>query len=79
VVNQGPVGFDPQTFRGPFLVFLGFAQYLLPLALLELYLLARDRDHAWLRHAVAALLGVATLATATGVAAASAMLWLPEL
>jgi hypothetical protein len=79
VVNQGPVGFDPQTFRGPFLVFLAFAQYLLPLALLELYFLAGDRGSVWLRRATAAVLAVATLATAVGIAAASAMLWLPKL
>ena len=44
IVNHGPVGFNPQTFEGPFLDFLTFAQYLLPLAVLELYL--RTQDHA---------------------------------
>src|SRR6267378_4433402 len=39
----GPVGFDPTTFRGPLLTFLSFASYLLPLAVLELYLRAQDR------------------------------------
>ena len=42
-VNQGPVGFDPKTFRGPFLSFWAFADYLLPLAILELYLRTKDR------------------------------------
>ena len=36
VVNQGPAGFDTETFRGPFLTFLSLAQSLLPLAILEL-------------------------------------------
>ncbi|HJU40716.1 MAG TPA: DUF2306 domain-containing protein, partial [Tahibacter sp.] len=41
VVNRGPAGFDPQTFTGPFLTALAFAQYLVPLAVLELYLRVR--------------------------------------
>lgn len=79
VVNQGPVGFDPDTFRGPALTALAFAQYLLPLALLELYLRAQQRGGAGERSAVAAALAVATLLTAAGTAAAAAILWLPRL
>lgn len=79
VVNQGPVGFDPDTFRGPALTVLAFAQYLLPLALLELYLRAQERGGAGERGAVAAALALATLVTAVGVAAAGAILWLPRL
>src|SRR5207253_1370504 len=41
VINQGPRGFDPKTFQGPFLTFLAFAQYLLPLLVLELYMRAQ--------------------------------------
>ena len=37
LIHQGPVGFDPETFEGPFIIALAFAQYLIPLALLELY------------------------------------------
>jgi hypothetical protein len=29
---QGPAGFDPETFKGLFINFLSFADYLLPLA-----------------------------------------------
>lgn len=79
VVNQGPAGFDPETFRGPFLIFLAFAQYLLPLAVLELYFLARDRGGARLRYAMTGVLGALTLATATGIGAATMILWLPKL
>src|SRR5208283_5694655 len=43
---KGPFGFDPVTFSGPFLTFLSFAQYLLPLVILELYLRARDHSGA---------------------------------
>jgi hypothetical protein len=79
LVNQGPVGFDPETFTGPFLVFLSFAQTLLPLAILELYLRARDGGGPAARWGVSVLLGVATLVTATGIFAASMILWLPRL
>ena len=78
VVNQGPAGFDSKSFTGPFLSFLSFAQYLLPLALLELYFLAQ-RGGPRARLAMACGLGAATLVTAGGVAAASAILWLPRL
>jgi uncharacterized membrane protein len=43
LIFRRPVGFDPKTFSGPLLTFLAFAQTLLPLAVLELYLRARDR------------------------------------
>jgi hypothetical protein len=78
VVNQGPVGFDPESFTGPFLTFLAFAQYLLPLAVLQLYFHAQNRS-AGARLAMAAGLGVLTLMTAAGIAAASMIMWLPRL
>lgn len=78
VVNGGPVGFDPKTFSGPFLSFLGFAQYLVPLAVLELYFLAQDRRHPRGQFAMAGALVVLTLAMGGGIAAATAILWLPR-
>ena len=78
VVNHGPVGFDPKTFTGPFLTGLSFAQFLLPLALLELYLHAQ-RGSAGARIGVAAVLIVLTLAMTGGIAAAAAIMWLPHM
>jgi uncharacterized membrane protein len=51
LVFKGPFGFDPVTFRGPFLTIMTFAQYLVPLAVLEIYLRAKSlpRYGAWLR------------------------------
>jgi hypothetical protein len=78
-VNRGPVGFDPTTFRGPFLSFLAFAQYLLPLAVLELYLRCRERGGVAARFGMAfTLLGLA-LATGVGVAVATVGMWLPNI
>lgn len=78
VANQGPAGFDPETFSGPFLSFLSFAQFLVPLALLELYLRAQ-RGSERVQLAMAIALAAATLMMAGGVAAAGAILWLPRM
>ncbi|WP_395682963.1 DUF2306 domain-containing protein [Dokdonella sp.] len=79
VVNRGPVGFDPKTFAGPFLTFLAFAQYVLPLAVLELYLRAQAGRGSLQRVAVAGGLFALTLLTAGGIVAASMIMWLPRL
>jgi uncharacterized membrane protein len=79
VVHGGPVGFDPVSFRGPFLDVLAFAQYLLPLAVLELYLRAQACRNAVAQGAVAGLLAVATVAMGAGVFGAATGMWLPRL
>lgn len=79
VLNRGPAGFDPRTFEGPFLTFLAFAQFGVPLAILELYFLCRARGGTAAHVAMAALLAGATLATAAGAAAATAGMWLPNM
>lgn len=79
LIHRAPVGFNPKTFEGPFLTFLAFAQFLIPLALLELYLRAQKSGSATQRWIMVALLGVATVATAAGVAGAAAMMWLPRI
>lgn len=78
-VNQGPAGFNPRTFEGPFLTFLSFAQVLVPLAVLQLYLHARDSGGPAVRAAMAAGLTVLTAAMALGIFAAAAIMWLPRL
>jgi hypothetical protein len=79
MLNQGPAGFDPDTFTGPALTFIAFAQYLLPLAVLQLYFHAQERAGSRGRMAMAAGLFASTLVTAAGIVAASMMLWLPHL
>jgi hypothetical protein len=79
VVNQGPVGFDPKTFKGPFLSFWAFADYLLPLAILELYFRTRDRAGATGRFAMAAALFVLTIALGIGIVVATMGMWLPRI
>jgi hypothetical protein len=79
VVNHGPVGFDPNTFTGPFITFLSFAQYLVPLGLLQLYFHAQECGNARGRFAMAGSLVILTLAMTGGIAAAAAIMWLPHL
>jgi chromate transport protein ChrA len=75
LIHQAPVGFDPETFRGPFLTFLNFAQYLLPLLLLELYFRAQEKFPRLGQYLIAALIGLATIGTALGVFAVSVGMW----
>ncbi|MES2015392.1 MAG: DUF2306 domain-containing protein [Pseudomonadota bacterium] len=79
LVNHGPVGFDPGSFRGPFLDFLAFAQYLLPLAVLELFLRAQEWNSAAGRIAVAASLVALTVAMGIGIFGAAMGMWLPHM
>ncbi|MDE3073083.1 MAG: DUF2306 domain-containing protein [Pseudomonadota bacterium] len=79
MLNGGPLGFDPDTFTGPALTTIAFAQYLLPLAMLQLYFYAQDRAGPRGRVLMACGLFASTLVTAAGIVAASMMLWLPHL
>ena len=80
LANQAPVGFDPETFTGPFLVALAYAQFLLPLVVLELVFRAQAPGAAvWLQAATAGLVTALTLLTALGIAGATAMMWWPHL
>lgn len=77
-LNHGPFGFDPTTFSGPFLTFLAFAQYLVPLAVLEIYLRAQDHPGAPQRLATAGLLFVLTLGMGVGIFGVAMGAWLPR-
>jgi hypothetical protein len=78
LVLFGPVGFDPTTFSGPMLTFWSVAQYLLPLGVLELYLLAQERPGTLRRMATASVLFVLTLAMGAGIAAVAMANWVPN-
>ena len=78
LVFKGPFGFDPTTFRGPFLTFMTFAQYLIPLAVLEIYLRAQDRPRALRRMAAAGMLFVLTLVMSAGLFAVATAAWVPQ-
>jgi len=79
LLNHGPVGFDPDTFTGPVLSFLAFAEFLVPLAVLETYFAVQRHGGAAPRIGFAASLFVLTAATGVGIFGALMGLWLPRL
>ena len=78
IINQGPVGIG-ENFDGPFVIFLSFASYLLPLGILEIYLRTQDRAGASGQFAMAASLVVLTAAMGVGIFGAFMFLWRPLL
>jgi uncharacterized membrane protein len=66
IVNRGPVGIG-DNFDGPFIYFWDFGCYLLPLAVLELYLRAKERAGPQGRFAMAGSLFVLTLLMSVGI------------
>jgi hypothetical protein len=77
-LHPGGFGFDPVTFRGPFLTFLSFAQYLVPLAILEIYLRMKERAGPMGRFAMAAGLFALTAAMGAGIFAVTMGVWMPR-
>ncbi|MFK7846014.1 MAG: DUF2306 domain-containing protein [Rhodothermales bacterium] len=75
--NGGPAGFDPETFEGPFLSFLTFSQYLVPLFFLEIYFYVQDNAGAIGRFLMASCLLVLTVAMSIGIFVATFGMWLP--
>jgi uncharacterized membrane protein len=63
----GGIGIDNRTFSGPFQVTWQFGQYLLPLAILELYFLARDSANTRGRSAMAVGLLALTIIMSIGI------------
>jgi len=61
----GGAGVDRETFTGPAVAAWHFAQYLLPLAVLEFYFRARDSANVWGRYAMA--MGLLALTTLMGI------------
>jgi tetratricopeptide (TPR) repeat protein len=78
LVFKGPVGFDPRTLQGPFITFLAYGSYLVPLAVLELYLRAQ-RSGARGRLAMAGVLVTLTVAMGAGIFAATMGSWVPRI
>ena len=80
LINQGPVGFDAETFSGPFLTALAFGVYVfVPLAALQGYFSAQRAVGVWGPRAMAALLVLLSVLSAGGVASVTLMLWWPAI
>ncbi|WP_428409239.1 DUF2306 domain-containing protein [Hyphococcus sp.] len=78
-MTTGGIGIDPETFEGPFLTFMYFAQMAIPLLVLQLYFQAQDSTGAGLKFAAAFVVLAATGVTALGSFAAAMGMWLPRL
>ncbi|WP_019029345.1 DUF2306 domain-containing protein [Colwellia piezophila] len=78
-IHGGPVGFDMATFSGPFLTFLSFSTYLLPLFVFELYVWAKDKSDTFGKVAMTTGLLILTGAMAVGIFIAAMGMWLPRI
>ncbi|MBO9709393.1 MAG: DUF2306 domain-containing protein [Caulobacter sp.] len=78
LANQGPVGIG-KDFDGPFVRFWAYGCYLVPLAVLELYLRAHSGGGKNGRLVMATGLFLLSAITAIGIAGAAMGLWLPRL
>ena len=78
IANGAPVGIGEEL-NGPVAYAIGFAQYLIPLAVYEFYWRARDRGGAASRAGAAVMMVAAIAATGLGVFAAAIGMWLPRL
>lgn len=79
IVNKGPAGFDPERFEGPFLYFLSFANYLIPLLFAEIYLRIKSHGAMLAQRCYGFVLLVLCVMTLGGVVAATMFMWLPRL
>ena len=79
VVMTGGAGIEWETFTGPFVAFWSFGQYLLPLAVLELYFRAQRSTDGRLKIVTGIVLFACTLVMAVGIFAATTGMWLPHI
>jgi len=75
----GGIGIDSESFSGPFVASWHFGQYLLPLAVLELYFLSRDSTLEYARYAMSIGLFALTILTGIGITLVTLNSWLPRL
>jgi hypothetical protein len=72
-----PVGLDLATLQGPTLDVLSYVQYLVPLAVLELYFAAQGSQGRAFRTLTATGIALATVAFIPAIGVAAMALWLP--
>ena len=79
LIHKAPVGFDPETFTGPFLNALAVFVYILPQAVVALYFKAKFSGSANKKLAFSLLLFVITIGIAVGTVGAILGMWLPRI
>ena len=78
MINHGPVGFDPDTFTGPFLILLGIGVYIFPQVMAWYYFKTMKAATAGPKWVFFTAMLLITLAMATGLFAATVGMWLPR-
>jgi hypothetical protein len=78
LINQAPVGIT-KNMDGSFDRFIAFGCYLVPLAVLELYLYVKDADSPSWRFSAAGVVFASTLFMTVGIVGATLFLWMPLL
>jgi hypothetical protein len=79
IILAGAGALDISVLQGPVETSLIFGQYVVPLSILELYFWSQNRGRESARFAMAAALVVLTLVMGTGIAAASAAIFVPNI
>ncbi|NND32280.1 MAG: DUF2306 domain-containing protein [Saprospiraceae bacterium] len=77
IINQGPAG-STEKLDGPFDMVWAFANFLLPLILLELYFLAQSTSDGLRKTAVAIIILISTIVMAIGIFGATMFMWSPN-
>lgn len=72
-----PVGINTETFHGPFIVFWDFASFLLPLAVLEIYMRVKESRGPGRKFAMSSGLLASALLALVGTAGIAVALWVP--
>lgn len=78
-MTTGGIGIDMETFSGPALYVIHFAQYLLPLAILEMYFWAQKAENRAHRGKVASVIFLGTAFMAAGILGVGAFSWIPRM
>lgn len=78
-IHRAPVGFDPETFTGPFLNALGVFVYIFPQLAVWFYFYVMGSKNTFLKWAFSSLLFLITLGIGIGTFAATKGMWLPRL
>jgi uncharacterized membrane protein len=78
-IYNRPVGFDPETFTGPFLTILGLLVYIFPQVFITGYFKSRESRSARLKMQFSLVLILVTVGMTIGLFAAITRMWLPKI
>ena len=78
-INQGPVGFDMETFQGPALNMLYIFSYVFPIVFAEFYFKTKESQHVMGKRVLSIFIILLTCCIALGTFSATMGMWLPRL